>query len=101
MIIIELKDIKTNLIIKSIVKKECMTYDYYIKNRLNCFQDEIKVRALFNYVKLIFPSRVIKEYYKKVKSFEDFQFPLTNNKIIDYLLGKIICILLLIKIIWD
>ena len=88
----ELKDIKPNLIIKSIVKKECMTYDYYIKNRLNCFQDEIKVRALFNYFKLIFPSRVIKEYYKKVKSFENFQFPLTNNKIIDYLLGKIICI---------
>ena len=30
----ELKDIKPNLIIKIIVKKECMTYDYYIKNRL-------------------------------------------------------------------
>ena len=38
----------------------------------------------------ILVSNVIKEYCEKVKSFEDYEFPFTNEKILNYLWDKII-----------
>ena len=86
-----LKDINPDIIVNLIITKKFMTYNYYINNRFNFCNNEIKANAFFNYFKKILSSQVMKEYFQNVKSFKDFEFPLTNKKIADYLLGKIIC----------
>ena len=68
-----------------------MSYHYCLNERFICFNDEKKSKAFYNYFKEILSSQVIREFFQKVRSFQNFEFPLDNEKIVDYLLGKIIC----------
>ena len=77
-------------IMENIENKKWMTYDYCLNNRFNYFDDDKKVNAFFSFFKKILNSRVIREYYQKVESFKNYEFPLGNENIVNYLWGKII-----------
>ena len=85
-----IKYMDSDTIIDSITNKEYMSYHYCINERFNCFNNEKKSKAFYNYFKEILSSQVIREFFQKVRSFQNFEFPLDNEKIVDYLLGKII-----------
>ena len=86
-----IKDMDSDTIINSITKKKYMSYHYCLIERFNCFNDEKKSKAFYNYFKEILSSQVIREFFQKVRSFQNFEFPLNNEKIVDYLFEKIIC----------
>ena len=54
------------------------------------FDDDKEISAFFNIFKKILSSRVIKEYYERVESFKNFEFPLNDERIINYLWENII-----------
>lgn len=79
-------------ILDNIENKNFMSYSYFKDNKFNYFKnDEIK-NAFIDYVNDILSSNVIKEYYQKVKSFKDYQFPFENTKILNYLWKKLMFI---------
>ena len=69
-----------------------MVYEYFQNNRFNFFNNEIEKNAFINFVNEILSSNVIKEYYKKVESFKNYEFPFEKEKIRDYLWEKVIFI---------
>ena len=86
-----IKDMDSDTIINSITNKKYMSYHYFLNERFNYFNDEKKSKAFYNYFKEILSSQVIREFFQKVRSFQNFEFPLDNEKIVDYLFEKIIC----------
>ena len=83
---------KPFIIINNIVNKNKMTFDYCLKNKFNIFDYDSQIQAFLNIIKKILSSRVIKEYYKNTTFFQSSEFPLDNEKIINYFLNKIIFI---------
>ena len=77
-------------LISNIIKKKRMTYSYCLQNKLNYFDNDKQKRAFFNYLKMIMKSKVIKEYFGKVESFNKYKFPLEDDKVINYLFSKLI-----------
>ena len=77
-------------VIKNIKDKKRVTYDFCLKNKFNYFDDDKEISAFFNIFKKILSSRVIKEYYERVESFKNFEFPLNDERIINYLWKNII-----------
>ena len=78
------------LILNNIRNKKRMSYEYFKKNKFNYFSDEQKKNAFINYVNKILSSNVIKEYFSKVKSFQNYEFPFEDKRIINYLWEKIL-----------
>ena len=76
--------------IESIKDRSCMSYDYCLKNKFNYFDSEKKVKAFFNFFKMTLTSKVMREFYEKVISFKDYEYPLDNENIVNYLTDKII-----------
>ena len=77
----------SDTIINSITKKKYMSYHYCLIERFNCFNDEKKSKAFYNYFKEILEkkskafynyfkeilsSQVIREFFQKVRSFQNF-----------------------------
>ena len=62
----------SDTIINSITKKKYMSYHYCLIERFNCFNDEKKSKAFYNYFKEILSSQVIREFFQKVRSFQNF-----------------------------
>ena len=85
-------DKNANNIINNIKNKNYMVYEYFQNNRFNFFNNEIEKNAFINFVNEILSSNVIKEYYKKVESFKNYEFPFEKEKIRDYLWEKVIFI---------
>ena len=79
-----------DLILSGMKRKMDMTYDYYMQNKLNYFDNDAKKNAFFNIFKKILTSKVIKEYYQKIKYYEKYEFPFENDKLINYLWDKLI-----------
>jgi len=76
--------------LRYITGKEHMTYDFCLQFRYNYFDSEKKINAFLNILKKILSSRVIREYYEKVKISVSYEFPFDNDKIIKYLWNKVI-----------
>jgi len=76
--------------LRNIKGKKHMTYDYCLKFRYNYIDSEKKINAFLNILKKILSSNVIREYYEKVKISQYYEFPLDNDKIIEYLWNKVI-----------
>ena len=81
-----------NQIINNIENKTDMSYKYFRKNRINYFDGEVgKKNAFVQLVNIILSSRVIREYYKKVQTYQEYEFPFSqeNSKISEYLWKKV------------
>ena len=79
-------------IINNIIYKKDMSYNYYNMNRLNYFgDDDTKKNAFISIVNITLSSNVIKEYFKKVEAFQDYEFPFRNENsdILNYLWNKV------------
>ena len=85
--------ITPNQVINNIENKIDMSYKYFLKNRINYFDDEVgKKNAFIQLVNTILSSRVIKEYYQKIETYKVYEFPFSqkNSKISEYLWNKVI-----------
>ena len=69
--------------------KVILPEELLIKNKKNLFWWWKKIKYFFSFFKNILNSLVIREYYKKVESFKNYEFPLDDENIINYLCGKI------------
>ena len=67
-----------------------ITYECCLKNKFNYFGSISKTNAFFRYFKMILSSNVMIEYYQKLKSSEEYEFPFSNNNIINFLWKKLI-----------
>lgn len=76
--------------IKNIKNKTWMTYDYCLKNKFNYFENNMKKNAFLRFFKKILSSRVMKEYFSKLIISENYEFPLNNRKLVNFLWEKII-----------
>ena len=77
----------------NIVNKIDMSYNYFKMNKINYFDDDVvKKNAFIQLVNKILSSNVIKEYYKKVETYQEYEFPFSqnNSKISEYLWNKVI-----------
>ena len=82
---------KPQHILDNIINRDYMSYDYFKINRINYFNDEDKKKEAFiNYVNLTLDSRVLKEYFKKIKSFQNYEFPFNRKDILEYMWSKVI-----------
>ena len=77
-------------VVNCISNKISMTYDYCLKDKFNYFDSDNEANAFFIIFKKILSSRVMKEYYLKLKTSEKYEFPFNNAKIIQFLWRKII-----------
>ena len=76
--------------INNIKNKTWVTYDYCLKNKFNYFENNIKRNAFLRFFKKILSSRVMKEYFSKLIISENYEFPLNNRKLVNFLWEKII-----------
>ena len=80
-------------VIKNIVDKNNMSYNYFKLNKINYFdEDFVKKNVFVQLVNKILSSNVIKEYYQKVNTYHEYKFPFSqdNANISDYLWDKVI-----------
>jgi hypothetical protein len=76
--------------INNIKNKTWVTYDYCLNNKFNYFENNIKRNAFLRFFKKILSSRVMKEYFSKLIISENYEFPLNNRKLVNFLWEKII-----------
>ena len=77
-------------ILDNIINRNSMSYDYFKINRINYFNDEnMKKEAFIKYVNMTLDSNVIREYFEKVKSFQNYEFPFDKTDILDYMWNKV------------
>ena len=78
-------------IIKNILTKKYLSYNYLKENKFNYFDDEMKIRAFISIENQILSSNVIREYYDRVEVYSHYEFPFKgkDKTIIDYLWNKI------------
>ena len=84
---------KASQVIKNIVKKKYMSYNYFKMNKINYFDDDVnKKKAFIDLVNKMLSSKVIKEYYQKVNTYHEYEFPFTQkgSEISKYLWNKVI-----------
>ena len=72
-------------LVNDIINKNYMIYEYFEKNKFNYFNSKNEINAFIDYVNKILSSNVIKEYYKKVESFQNYAFPFEKKEILEYL----------------
>ena len=76
----------------NIKNKENMDFYYFSSNKFNFFNNNEEKKAFINYINKVLKSNVIKEYYQKVKSFSNYEFPFDDDKISTYFWKKTIFI---------
>ena len=80
-------------VIKNIVHKKYMSYDYFKMNKINYFDDDVKKKDVFiQLVNIMLSSRVIKEYYQKINVYHEYEFPFSqeDSKVSEYFWNKVI-----------
>ena len=72
--------------------KRNMDYYYFSSNKFNYFNNNKEKKVFINYINKVLKSNVIKEYYQKVRTFSNYEFPFDDDKISNYFWKKTIFI---------
>ena len=64
--------------------KRNMDYYYFSSNKFNYFNNNKEKKVFINYINKVLKSNVIKEYYQKVRTFSNYEFPFDDDKISNY-----------------